>query len=206
MHYKIMLDYLFPTSRKLLVNASVNRINFDFCNDVLIVGSGADPYRKFFSKTCRYVTLDIVPNKDVQLVADAHELPVQKESFDCILATEVLEHLHDPHLFIDAAYVALKPEGMLVFTVPFMFHQHADPNDYWRPTKQTIYNLCSSFSLCKIQSQGNRLHVLSDLITTAFYPYPVFYPLRIINHLLLFLGGTFQKTTAPSGYLVVANK
>ena len=206
MNFKKILDYVFPTSRKLLLNESLNRINFSFCEEVLIVGAGSDPYRKYFSKTCEYITLDIVPKKDVQLVADAHELPVQKESFDCILATEVLEHLHDPHLFIDAAYVALKPGGILVFTVPFMFHEHADPNDYWRPTKQALEKLCYSFSLCKIQSQGNRLHVLSDLITTAFFPCPIFYPLRIINHLLIFLSETFQKTTAPSGYLVVANK
>ena len=204
---KLMLDIVFPTCRKLLVEKSLKRISFLQFNDVLIVGAGRDPYRYMFSKTCRYVTLDVsyVPGV-TQIVADAHVLPVPKESFDCILASEVFEHLHDPVDFINKAYEALKPGGHLILTVPFMFHQHADPFDYWRPTKQTLIEKSTLFSSCEVCSQGNRLHAISDLVTTAFYPNAIFYFARILNHLLCAFSAKSSNSTAPTGFLAVMRK
>jgi len=160
-----------------------------------------------FSESCRYITMDICPVASVtQVVADAHVLPVKKESFDCVLASEVFEHLFDPVVFVNAAFDALKPGGELILTVPFMFHQHADPHDYWRPTMQMFRHYGTSFSSCEIYAQGNRLHVISDLVTTAFYPYPVFYPLRIFNHLFCLFKRQRGESTAPTGFLVVLTK
>jgi len=204
---KIAIDFLFPTSRKLLVESSLCHFDFNSFEDVLIVGAGTDPYRKMFSRSCRYITMDIAPVDGItQMVADAHVLPVKSDSFDCILASEVFEHLRNPVTFVNAAYDALKPGGTLVLTVPFMFHQHADPHDYWRPTRQALGYDCKDFSSCEIYAQGNRLHVMSDLLTTSFYPWPVFYPLRIFNHLFCYFNKVNGKSTAPTGFLVVVTK
>jgi SAM-dependent methyltransferase len=204
---KKAIDFICPTCRKLLVKQSLNRIDFSQFEDVLIVGAGRDPYRKMFSESCLYITMDVCPVAGVtQLVADAHELPVKRESFDCVLASEVFEHLSDPVKFVKAAFDILKPGGQLVITVPFMFHQHADPFDFWRPTKGALLSMFSGFSVCDVYCQGNRIHTLSDLITTSFYPYPVFYPLRIVNHLLALANNQSGKSTAPSGFIAVAIK
>jgi SAM-dependent methyltransferase len=205
--FKIVIDFVFPTCRKLLVEASLRRFDFSCSEDVLIIGAGSDPYRHMFSPSCRYITMDIAPiNGITQVIADAHSLPVKNTAFDCILASEVFEHLFNPIAFVNAAFDALKPGGKLILTVPFMFHQHADPHDYWRPTRQALIYYCANFSSCDVYAQGNRLHVISDLFTTAFYPWPIFYPFRILNHLFCLFNKVSGKSTAPTGFLVVVTK
>jgi len=110
--------------------------------------------------------------------------------------------------FVAQSYDALAPNGVVILTVPFMFHQHADPADFWRPTRTALTEAFAQFSEVKVTSQGNRLHAMSDLLTTAFSPYPVFYPLRIFNWLLniIVFSSKERESTAPSGFLVVAKK
>jgi len=94
--FKAAIDAVFPTSRKLLVESSLKRMDFTSSNYVLIVGAGSDPYRNLFPHSCHYITMDICPVAGVtQVVADAHVLPFKKDSFDCVLASEVFEHLSD---------------------------------------------------------------------------------------------------------------
>lgn len=203
---------LFPTARRLLVERSLSCIPLSNFENVLIVGAGHDPYRNLFSGAKRYITLDIMKiEKIIDVIGDTLTLPFVESSFDCIFASEVMEHLSNPFLFVENITRVLKPGGTLVITIPFMFHYHADPYDYWRPTGKSLQQLFSSFSEFKIVSQGTRLHVIWDLLTTAFYPnFPVLLPLRILNHLLVYLPGSIQQygkgSTAPSGFLVMAKK
>jgi len=47
-----------------------------------------------------------------------HGLPFKKNSFDCILAGEVLEHLLDPESVLSECKRVLKPQGRLIVSVP----------------------------------------------------------------------------------------
>ena len=53
------------------------------------------------------------------LVADAYHLPFKKNSFDAIIASEILEHVYDPKLFMIKLLEALKPGGRLIITTPY---------------------------------------------------------------------------------------
>jgi 2-polyprenyl-3-methyl-5-hydroxy-6-metoxy-1,4-benzoquinol methylase len=55
----------------------------------------------------------------VALVADVYELPFAQNTFDCIIAAEVMEHTPDPKLFISNLLRVLKPDGTLILTTPF---------------------------------------------------------------------------------------
>lgn len=46
-------------------------------------------------------------------------LPEDMESFDYIVAGEVLEHLENPQEFVDGVFKLLKPGGTFAFTTPF---------------------------------------------------------------------------------------
>ena len=206
---KQFLNKVFPTNRRLLVNhalASINRANNKW-QKVLVVGAGNDPYRNIFGKLEQYIRLDILLDKDkVDVVADAHFLPFDDESFDCILAIEVMEHLEYPKSFMDEAYRVLNREGSFFATIPFMFHEHGDPSDYWRPTRFTLEILYKKFSNIKIVPQGNRFHVILDLISTSRSLFGVFKFLRIFNHIVcLFISGK-SNSSSPSGYFVSAKK
>jgi SAM-dependent methyltransferase len=54
--------------------------------------------------------------------ADAQQrLPFQDETFDVVVAGEVLEHLADPRAFIEEAFRVLRPGGTFVGSVPNAF-------------------------------------------------------------------------------------
>lgn len=53
------------------------------------------------------------------LVADVFHLPFEKNSFDSIVASEIIEHVYDPKKFIECLFQVLKPGGELIITTPF---------------------------------------------------------------------------------------
>ncbi len=53
------------------------------------------------------------------LVADVFELPIRPESIDCIVASEIIEHVPDPKKFLAALFKVLKPGGRLIVTTPY---------------------------------------------------------------------------------------
>lgn len=53
------------------------------------------------------------------LVADAFSLPIKKNSIDCVVSSEVIEHVPDPKAFIASLYEVLVPGGTLIITTPY---------------------------------------------------------------------------------------
>ncbi len=51
--------------------------------------------------SCAYTGVDLNPNADLVLDLDEQPLPFADRSFDCVLCTDVLEHLADPHRVLD---------------------------------------------------------------------------------------------------------
>lgn len=63
----------------------------------------------------RYVSVDIRPGPEVDVVADATTYrPTGR--FDCCICTEVLEHVPDPDGFVATAWGSLRPGGVLILT------------------------------------------------------------------------------------------
>lgn len=198
----------FPTAHRLLVERELEAVCFGDRESVLVVGAGDDPYRRFVARADRYVTLDIRKTQpDLTLVGDAHLLPFAAGSFDCLVASEVVEHLARPTDFAFEARRVLRPGALLVATVPFMFHIHGDPFDYQRLTASGLMRLFESFTSVEVVPVGGRIAVCWDLTTTALAPRSYLAPLRVANHVIRLLphrGST--RSTAPSGYVVVATK
>jgi SAM-dependent methyltransferase len=55
------------------------------------------------------------------LRGDGYHLPFRDESFDCVIASEILEHLHDDDRSLGEIRRVLKPGGLLAVTVPRWF-------------------------------------------------------------------------------------
>ncbi len=52
------------------------------------------------------------------LRGDSYRLPFVDEAFDCVIASEILEHLHDDDRALEEIYRVLKPGGELAVSVP----------------------------------------------------------------------------------------
>lgn len=87
-----------------------------------------------FTPGNEYICLDLIKNKNVSIIGDAHLLPFKNNSFDCVICNAVLEHVSEPVRVITEICRILKPNGLLWLSVPFLQHIHADPYDYQRFT------------------------------------------------------------------------
>lgn len=53
------------------------------------------------------------------VVADVLNLPFRENSFDCIIASEIIEHVVHPNHFVENLIRILKPGGVLLVTTPY---------------------------------------------------------------------------------------
>ena len=72
--------------------------------------------RGLFPRADPYVTLDIEPGRDVQIVADAATWTPDRE-YDVVVCTEVFEHTIVWPAICRVAFKALKPGGLLILTM-----------------------------------------------------------------------------------------
>jgi SAM-dependent methyltransferase len=103
---------------------------------LLDYGCGGTPYRAIFShKFKHYFAADLPGNETASIVLSTDgRVPAEDESFDCVLSSQVLEHVADPALYLHEAYRVLKPGGSLVLSTHGIWHYHPDPTDFWRWT------------------------------------------------------------------------
>ncbi len=102
--------------------------------DILEFGASAR-YKKFFNGFESYETISVSNEPGITYIADIHnmnELPNKK--FDCIVCTQVFEHLKYPESAAKSLFFMLKDNGILLFTAPFINNVHGCPSDYRRFT------------------------------------------------------------------------
>ena len=114
---------------------------------ILHLGSGNVP-----SEDPRVISLDVLPCANVDLVAEAEELPFQDNSLDHVESGAVFEHLHDPWKAIAEIKRVLKPGGTFRIDTAFMQGYHGFPGHYYNMTPQAVethlvgdFNLRDSF-------------------------------------------------------------
>jgi len=111
----------------------------------LDVGCGSKPYEALFKNCDEYIGIEV--STDIALSSfkpdffyDGKEFPFESNSFDSVVSFEVLEHVKDPDIYISEIFRALKPDGLLMLTVPFSWIEHEKPFDYRRFTQKGIEN------------------------------------------------------------------
>ena len=110
------------------------------------VGCGAKPYRLFF-RHVRYFGVEVFTSskygsaKSADIFFDGYALPFADSSVDCILCSQVLEHVFEPIMFLRELHRVLKPAGRLMLTVPFVWDVHEQPYDYARYSPYGLHYL-----------------------------------------------------------------
>jgi SAM-dependent methyltransferase len=140
---------------------------------ILDVGSGLAPYRELFSHTS-YTTCDwdqslYSPEVPPDIVAPADNIPVEDESFDAVLCTEVLEHVPAPWEVLSEFHRIIRPGGAVWITVPFTWPLHEQPHDYYRYTEFGLRHLLekAGFSQIDVAALSDTFSTLSQLMHDA---------------------------------------
>jgi SAM-dependent methyltransferase len=103
---------------------------------ILDVGCGQKPYQHFYPGS-DYIGLEIgsletSPNKMADYFYNGDRFPFADQDFDSVVTNQVFEHVFNPEQFLSEVYRVLKPEGLLLLTVPFVWDEHEQPIDYAR--------------------------------------------------------------------------
>ena len=187
----------------------------------LDIGCSNSPYIKYFPNR---IGLDVKNGDNIDVVADAHKLPFEDEKFDNILCTEVLEHLHSPHLAISEMKRVLKKDGKLILSTRFIFPLHDTPNDYYRYTKYGLRYLFKNWKIIELKEEADTLTTLAVLFQRigyqceilGFKPFKIFFFLKakIISWFSFLITKEYgdirkempERNIMTSGYYLVAQK
>ncbi|MEK6934315.1 MAG: class I SAM-dependent methyltransferase [Nanoarchaeota archaeon] len=179
---------------------------------LLDIGSGTSPYRPYFSHVKKYITLDFFHNKErPDIIGNGLNLPIKNNSVDSVLCTLTLEHIHDPHLFVDEIYRALKPGGICLLSTHMAIPLHALPYDYFRFTNMGLKNVIfKKFSDVQVKECGGSLLSMFQLFNWAIYeklPKFLSIPLIVpINLIVKPLDKIIHDDNFTTTYLVIAKK
>jgi len=77
---------------------------------------------------------------------DIHNMPYKDNTFDYVIADQVLEHVKKPWIGVEEVRRVLKSDGLAILTSALIFYVHGVPNDYWRFTPDGLKVLCEKFS------------------------------------------------------------
>lgn len=134
------------------------------------VGAGNAPYRELFEHA-EYVTIDWGESihEEAQrsdVIASAESIPVASASFDCVLMTQVLEHVPSPDAVLAEMYRLLHPGGTIAVTVPLAWELHELPHDYFRFTARGLEVSLerAGFEAIRVKPRNDSFTTLAQLV------------------------------------------
>lgn len=140
-----------------------------FRGNVLDVGCGQSPYRFLLDeRVTDYYGIDIVDadkfdyaNKDI-ICFNGRHIPFENEKFDCILCTEVLEHVFDYQDLVNEMRRVLRSGGVGIITIPWSARQHYVPHDFFRYTRFSLEKIFAEFDQVEIRPRGTDVAVIAN--------------------------------------------
>lgn len=213
--YSLAMSLIFP----IRYNFYYSRKIFKFLSKddiVLNLGSG----NKVIDESV--INIDLFHYKNVDILGDMMSLPIRSNCADGIISEVTLEHLDHPEKAIREMNRVLKVGGYLCLSVPFLFHFHESPGDYFRWTKSGISLLLdkNNFETVEFENLGGPvgsfvlitaqvLAIIFSFNITAVYQVLTYLFLLILSPLYLFdfIFSKYQMAeNAASIFLIVARK
>ena len=157
----------FVTYRRLWLDTCLNSFSNEMHNIVIDLGGKRENKRGSFhppeyeAQSWWYLNLD--PLTRPNIFADVTRTPLKPASVDCILCTEVLEHLKDPQACVDEIHRLLRDDGLVFASTPFFYPVHADPYDFQRFTEDGLRHLFHEFRSVEVFRMGGYFGVLGLL-------------------------------------------
>lgn len=138
---------------------------------LLDLGCGNVPYYEWYKAQVSQITCVDWPaslhsGKHIDIFADLNQpLPLANSSMDCVLSTSVLEHIREPQLLLKEIRRILTRDGYLILSVPFLYHLHEEPFDFYRYTPHGLKHLAleAELDLVTVEHYGSAFGVVIDV-------------------------------------------
>lgn len=185
-------------------------------NRTLDLGAGQSPYQSLFPNR---IALDRVFSHGLHVQGDAAMLPFRDETFDCVLCTELLEHVMEPKMAVQEMWRILKPGGMVILTTRFCYPIHMAPHDFWRFTRHGLIYLFRGWEIKAVEEDTTAFGAVGTLLQEdmcgedgwLWEPFRFFWRViwrcyRLWTRARAARGVLRPSGVAPAGYLLVARK
>jgi len=143
----------------------------DLTGRVADLGCGQMPYRVYLRHT-EYFSLDypttVVLDKYVKepdIYGDLASIPFVTECMDGVICIQVLEHVPDPTTVMSEISRILRPGGILLLSVPFIYPLHDEPYDFFRFTEHGLTRLVQQcgMEILELDAQGGFFSLAGEL-------------------------------------------
>tara|TARA_B100000579_G_C22846678_1_gene864817 strand:- start:4275 stop:4919 length:645 start_codon:yes stop_codon:yes gene_type:complete len=203
-------------SRKNLYKLICNELNKITEINCLNIGSGGPIEELLKKKVKNYYSIDIDQSRKPNEIMDvcSNDFKVNfNPNLICIF--ETLEHCQNPIKAVDNIHKTLDKGNVCLASVPFNFHIHDEPNDFFRFTEYGCKLIFKNFSEVKVLRRNGWLesifvnivrlekesNILSKIIGKLFIILNIiFYPIIIIIQKI----APSKKLT--TGYFIIAVK
>lgn len=172
--FGLFINPFFFARKGLYIN--IKKYSGEIKGHVLGVGCGQKPYKNLFNVES-YIGMDIEneghdhSNEDIDVYYDTKHFPFSEKTFDSVITNQVFEHVFVPDVFLQEVYRVLKPKGKLLLTVPFLWDEHEQPNDFARYSSFGIkYQLEKNGFLIVSQSKSvNDIRVIFQMLNMYIF-------------------------------------
>lgn len=206
---------------RILLKKQIAKFSHYVKGDVLDVGAGSfDRYSDLFN--CKkYIKLDIDQESKPDIAGSAEKIPLDSQSIDSIVCTQVLGDVKDPNGVVSEFFRILKPGGVVLLTESLIAAMHDEPYDFWRFTNFSLRYLFENngFEIKEIERRGgfwasmaqNKIRYLIDRFNlyNNFLGKLLRFPISICGRFALRLD-KIDKSRASTrqalGWLVIAIK
>ncbi|MFX1298108.1 MAG: methyltransferase domain-containing protein [Promethearchaeota archaeon] len=210
--------------RRLILDQIQNQYKHLYKGVVLDIG-GRDrgKFLKPKNSVEKWIFADINSEYNPDIVIDVTDMQsIESNSIDTINAIELFEHVKYIEKALKECYRVLKKEGLIIISIPFLYHIHADPYDFQRWTyNKWIFTLNEiGFTIEKFIIMGKYFTTLSEnlrfLIKATEYKSRFLY--KILTFLIPFLrfiikfdSSSFVRNNKilnnyHNGYFIIAKK
>ena len=142
------------------------------------IGCGTKPYEALLAP---YVTEHLGVDHEgtlhardrIDLFGSAYRIPADDGEFDTALCTAVLEHLEEPEAALRECHRVLKPGGVALYSVPFIWHLHEEPRDFFRYSRFGLEYLFrkTGFEVLELQALSGFWVTFGQLLVYNLYRY-----------------------------------